>query len=400
MEVKQRPFLIRAFNFFGVGSSLESKRLMRAAQQKTGLDDFGNDPLIEPLDKLLSSIKAEAALHPFGQFITRQRLINVLANRLRVVALLKKHPEILEIKIEQPIIITGLQRTGTTRLHRLLSNHPTVRSLRSWEALNPVPFEGDHHNKKRIQFAKMAETVLKYMSPAFFAIHPVEHEAPEEDILLNDMSFISTVPEATMHVPSYAAWVETESHFFPYSYLKKLLQILSWQHPKERWVLKTPQYLEFLEEAHQVFPDAKYIHTYRDPLKVIPSFCSMVFQSRRIFSDKVDAKELSKHWLRKNSYMMNDALKFWQEEEVANNVLHVSYYDMMNDFHGEMKKIYSFVGLPYSQKIEDSLTQINAINKQNKYGVHQYKAQDFGLSHQEIDDHFSLYRQTFSIPYE
>lgn len=399
MEVKQRPFLIRAFNFFGVGSSLDSKRLMRAAQQKTGLDDFGNDPLIEPLDKLLSSINAEAALHPFGQFITRQRLINVLANRLRVVALLKKHPEILEIQIEQPIIITGLQRTGTTRLHRLLSNHPNVRSLRSWEALNPVPFEGDHQNKKRIQFAKTAETALKYMSPAFFAIHPVEHEAPEEDILLNDMSFISTVPEATMHVPAYAAWVETESHLFPYAYLKKLLQILSWQHPKERWVLKTPQYLEFLEEAHQVFPDAKYIHTYRDPLKVIPSFCSMVFQSRRIFSDKVDAQELSKHWLRKNSYMMNDALKFWKEQ-AAKNVLHVSYYDMMNDFHGEMKKIYSFVGLPYSQEIEDSLTQHNAINKQNKYGVHQYQVQDFGLSHQEIDDHFSLYRQTFSIPYE
>jgi hypothetical protein len=125
----------------------------------------------------------------------------------------------------------------------------------------------------------------------------------------------------------------------------------------------------------------------------------MVFQSRRIFSDKVDAQELSQHWLRKNSYMMNDALKFWQEN-ASDHVLHVSYYDMMNDLHGEMKKIYAFVGLSYSPEIAESLTQLNAINRQNKYGVHQYQAQDFGLSHQEIDDHFSLYRQTFSIPYE
>jgi hypothetical protein len=65
-----------------------------------------------------------------------------------------------------------------------------------------------------------------------------------------------------------------------------------------------------------------------------------------------------------------------------------------------MKKIYDFVGLSYSPEIADGLTQLNAINRQNKYGVHQYQAQDFGLSHQEIDDHFSLYRQTFSIPYE
>ena len=399
MEVKQRPFLIRAFNFLPIGSSLDSASLIKAAKQKTGLEDFGNDPLIGPLDKLLASINTEAALHPFGKFITRQRLINVLANRLRVEALLKKHPEILAVQIEQPIIITGLQRTGTTRLHRLLSDHPQLRSLRSWEALNPVPFENDPQNKKRIQFAKTAETALKYMSPAFFAIHPVEHQAPEEDILLNDMSFISTVPEATMHVPTYAAWVEKESHLFPYSYLKKMLQILSWQQPKKRWVLKTPQYLEFLEEAHQVFPDAKYIHTYRDPLKVIPSFCSMVFQSRRIFSDKVDANELSRHWLRKNSSMMNDALQFWQQHQ-SKNVMHISYYDMMKDSQTEMKKIYAFLGLTFDQKIADSMAQLNTINKQNKYGVHQYGASDFGLSLQEIDEHFALYRQTFSIPYE
>jgi hypothetical protein len=399
MKLIHRPWLIRAYNFFNWDSTLELADLIASAEKKTGLKDFGKDPFKEGLERLLQSIKQEAKLHAFGRFITKQRIVNVLANRLRIEAIIKKNPEILHIEIKAPIIITGLQRTGTTRLHRLLSAHKDVRALLSWEALQPAPIANDIENKQRIQFAKTAERALKYMSPDFFAIHPVEHLAPEEDILLNDMSFVSTVPEATMHVPSYAAWVEIQSHLHPYTYLKKVLQVLTWQHPKSRWVLKTPQYLEFLEESLQVFPDAYIIHTYRDPLKVIPSFSSMVYQSRVIFSDEVDAKEVANHWLKKNSYMMNKAIDYW-DKNAASKVLHLSYYDMLKDAKSNMQKIFSFVGLEMNESIVEALETIDKENTQHKYGVHQYDLADFGLSPTDVNTAFDMYRKKFNIPYE
>lgn len=399
MQASKRPFLINLFNALHIPSSLEKNSLLNAAKLKTNLEDFEDKSFIEGLEKLLTGIQSEAALHPFGKFITRQRLINVLANRLRVEEILRLHPEIATIEIKAPIIITGLQRTGTTRLHRLFSAHPQVRSLKSWEALNPVPFKNDIGNQQRISFAKTAEKALKYMSPEFFAIHPVEHEAPEEDILLNDMTFVSTVPEATMHLPSYANWVEKQSHLEAYQYVKKVLQILTYQNPKARWVLKTPQYLEFLEEATQVFPDAKFIHTYRDPLKVLPSFFSMVYHSRKIFSDKVSAEIGARHWLRKNSYMMNKAMNFWkQHPNVA--TMHVSYYDMLKNPMEEMKKIYAFVDLTFDDETARNLEAVDQENKQNKYGVHKYALADFNLTNADIETAFETYRTTFNIPYE
>ncbi len=68
------------------------------------------------------------------------------------------------------------------------------------------------------------------MTPGFFAIHPVEHLAPEEDILLLDVSFLSTTPEATTHVPSYSGWLEKTDQSLAYDYGSRLIDVcLQWQ---------------------------------------------------------------------------------------------------------------------------------------------------------------------------
>jgi hypothetical protein len=181
--------------------------------------------------------------------------------------------------------------------------------------------------------------------------------------------------------------------------VKKILQILTCQNPNTRWVLKTPQYLEFLEEANMVFPDAKFIHTYRDPLKVLPSFFSMVYHSRKIFSNHVSTTQSARHWLTKNSYMMKKAMHYWSTNS-STNTIHVSYYDMLSNPIEEMKKIYSFVGLDFDATAQKNLQDVDQENKQNKYGVHKYALSDFNLTKEDIEKEFELYRTTFKIPYE
>jgi hypothetical protein len=241
-----RPLPIAALNVTGRAAKrlgmtplrLDEESMIAAARKSTGLHDFGDESFREPLRVLIDSIEREANLTLLGRIITRGRLTGVLTNRLRIEALLRKHPEIRERKIERPIVIAGLQRTGTTMLHRLIAADPRLRSLASWEALSPAPVARSAWEKQdpRFKLAKTAERGLAYIAPAFFAIHPVEADAPEEEVILLDYSFMSTVAEASFHVPTYASWLEQQDQTPAYRYLKTLLQVLDWQRPGKRWV--------------------------------------------------------------------------------------------------------------------------------------------------------------------
>ncbi len=106
---------------------------------------------------------------PLEHIISRKRIINLLGVRLRAENWFKKFPEILEQEVHPPMVIVGLQRTGTTKLHRLLTADPDNRVLRSWEAINPAPFKLNMNGKdRRIQIAKTSEMALRLMAPGLF----------------------------------------------------------------------------------------------------------------------------------------------------------------------------------------------------------------------------------------
>jgi hypothetical protein len=99
----------------------------------------------------------------------------------------------------------------------------------------------------RLLQAKLAERALAYLAPDFFAIHPVEAESPEEEVMLLDYTFLSTVPEATLRVPSFSSWLEDQDQGPAYRYLRRLLKLLAWKQEGRRFVLKTPHHLEWFD---------------------------------------------------------------------------------------------------------------------------------------------------------
>lgn len=396
-----RPLGVRAFNavarLWGGGGPLRRDRLMKAALERTGRRGFEDESFVPALDELLRSMNEEAALTPFGRLIQKERLISGLANRLRAEQLIAEHPEILEAELLPPLVIAGLQRTGTTMLHRLLSADPRARSLASWEALNPVPLRGDGATqKKRRAKAKQAERALAYIAPEFFAIHPVEAEAPEEDVLLLDLHFMSQAPEATMHVPSYAAWLEGQDHEPAYAYLRRLLLVLQWQRGGAHWVLKTPHHMEFLDVLCRVFPEARVIQTHRDPKKTMASFCSMVAHGRGVFSDEVDAREVARHWVRKVERMMRRSIAA-RERVGQERFIDVAYADLIADPDAQLARIYAFAGFEYTEEVRIAVAEAKARNRRHRYGRHVYRLADFGLEEGQIDERFGFYRERYAI---
>ena len=210
---------------------------------------------------MIDSINREANLNPVGRMIIEGRIVSVLVNKLVAHDTIKKQPDILDLEIEAPIVIAGLARTGTTMLHRLIAVDPSVRSLASWEAINPAPHT-THRERSgpdpRVSQAAKASKGLKYMSPGFFAIHPAEPHAPEEEVILLEQSFLTTTPESMMDVPTFASWLREQCHRPAYESLKLMMQYLQYQRPgphqPTRWVLKTPHHLEFLDPLLEVFP--------------------------------------------------------------------------------------------------------------------------------------------------
>jgi len=392
-----RPVLRRS----GLLPTLEIETLLNQARRKTGLSFFGDEWFREPLGMLIKSVNEEANLSSLGHTIIHQRLLNCLVTRLRAEALFLQYPEILEVDLGHVFVIAGLQRTGTTLLHRLLWSDPRIRASLSWEALNPVPLPGEKpgHPGVRIRQARFAQQALKYIAPQFFAIHPVEYDMPEEDILLLDFSFMSQSAEATMHVPGYASWLEKQDHQPAYEYLTKLMQLLHWQQPAQHWVLKSPNHMEHLDLILDLFPDATVIQTHRDPQQTMASFCSMVCHGSSLFSDTVEPLASAQHWLQKVKRMMQRSMDV-RADRGEHQFVDLSYYALIDDPLGQLEQVYGQARVPFDDTARAAAVASRQQQPQHKYGRHHYRLQEFGLSPALIEQEFGFYRERYDIPVE
>ncbi len=408
--VARRPWPLRALNAggraLGWSASLDPAGLERSARRavrrELGERAFLDPSFREPLDVLAASMDAEARLHPVGRAITRIRLVNLLANRLRLEAALEAHPAILDEPVAAPVVIAGLQRTGTTFLHRLLAAVPGFRALRSWEALQPLPAgpyggrpSAEGPDPARLRAARQAETALRFMAPDFFAIHPVEAGAPEEDVLLLDNALLSTVPEATLHVPAYAHWLEERDHRPAYRHLRVLLQALQYFGGRGRWVLKTPHHLEHLDALRAVFPDAVVVQTHRDPAVTYASFFSMVWHGRRVFSDHVPAAEVAAHWRRKNARLLARSMAF-REGAADAGFLDLGYAALCADPPAAVRSVLDAAGEPWTEATHRAVEAAARAQPAGRHGRHVYALSDFGLSAEGLAPELAPYRERYA----
>jgi len=389
----------RALARLGLEVSLRESSLVRAARRATGLHFLGDESFREPLRRLLGAIECQARLHPLGRLMVRVVLVRNLANRLRIEALRDRRPEIFDRKVERPVFIVGLQRTGTTLLHRLLALHPELRALRSWEAVNPAPLIERRlppgARDPRVRIAEFAERCVRYMAPDFFAVHPIAARSEEEDSLIFDPSFFTTTAEALMNVASFTRWLESIDYRAAYRSYREVIQLLLWQRPG-RWLGKTPLHLEHLDRLLETFPDARVIQTHRDPVETVASLCSMLAHGRGLFSDRVDPHELGEQWLRKTRHMVECGLAARARlGETA--FLDVPYRDLVENPMKQIRRICDFSEAPLSPEAESDMRAFLAENPQHKQGRHAYALADFGLSEAQVIRGFAAYRTRYGL---
>lgn len=405
-ENPYRPQWLRFTNWVGCNFrsnkipaiNLSEASILAAAVRKTGLSDWGDESFRTALQVLLASLEQDAHLNFFGRYLMRQTCVQLLVNRLRIQADLHHHPEILHVPIQRPIFILGMPRTGTTLLHNLLAQDPASRWLHLWELLSPSPPPNYHTRNTDPRIQSVEEFVRKYnaLAPQLATAHHLNPIGPEECNPLFEHDFASLIFEIRANVTSYAKWMETRDMVPTYQYYRQQLQHLSWQYPGDRWVLKAPAHLLYLEALLKVFPDACIVQTHRDPLKVLPSICSLNAIVRGVYSDRINPTMLGQYWSDRISGGLERAMQV-RDRLPSSHFYDVYYHNLTQDPVGTVRQIYNHFGYDFKPQIEENIKTWLADNPQHKHGVHRYSLQQFGIDPEAVNDQFANYRNRFGI---
>jgi hypothetical protein len=372
--------------------------LHASATKITGLTDFGSGEYLEGLQVLLDSYATEAGLTPFGNSIKRAFLRGALVARALSEAAWKQYPEHANVAIERPIFVTGLPRTGTTALHRLLTEDPAHQGLEMWLTEFPQPRPpretwADNPVYQRIQSAFEQHHIER---PEFMGVHYMSADQVEECWQILRQSLTSISYECLANVPTYAAWLDRQDWTDAYQRHRRNLQLIGLPDAGRRWVLKNPSHLFALNALFEAYPDALVIQTHRAPRIAMASVCSLNEKATDGWSDVfrgdvVGERQLDT-WARGLDRFMVDRAK-----HDPSRFYDVHYDDFVANPIGTVESIYAHFDLPYT---DEAKAAMQALHTESRSGgrapSHRYGLADFGLTGEQVDERFADYLRTNS----
>ncbi|KYC29040.1 Sulfotransferase [Sterolibacterium denitrificans] len=383
----------------------EIDTLLAEAMRRSGdLRDFGAADFRPPLQALLSALDTEGKLSEIGRQILGERIIELLRNRLVIEAYYRNFPQIEEERIERPIVIVGLPRTGTTLLQRILGCDARLYPLYWWETRFPAPLADTPPGQPdpRIELARTEVAGMLEAMPRLKAIHPLDAEAPDEEGMLLEHSFCAFF-DAYADIPGYTAWLWNNDQTPAYEYLKRMLKFLQWQKRQRgetaslgRWVLKTPHHLRQIAVLFKVFPDAQVIQTHRDPLQTIPSIASFNETLWQIYGRDVDATRVGRQWSAILARGMRETMA-WRDQHGAGRFLDIWFSDTLAKPLEVVQAIYDFAGLSLPDGIQERMQVYLEQNRRDQRPLHEYSLAHYGLSEAQIADDFAAYRQRYIL---
>ena len=366
--------------------------LHASATKACGLDDFGadDDNYREALAILLESYAREANLTELGSKMSRFFLRNALVARLLSEAAWKQYPRHADVTIERPIFVTGLTRTGTTALHRLLCADPRHQGLELWLAEFPQPRPPRETWSDNPVFVDLDARFKQAHdeNPDYTGLHYMTADEVEECWQLLRQSLHSVSYETMAHIPTYAHWLAKQDWTKPYQRHRKNLQLIGLNDTDKRWVLKNPSHLFALDALFATYPDALVIQCHRPPATIMASTCSLAQHTTEGWSNTFVGATLGQ-----------DTLDTWSrglERFNAERVNHDSaqfydmdYFDFIADPVREVEKIYGHFGIDFTDETRAAVEQTHAESKKGpRAPKHTYSLADYGLTDEQVKEQF------------
>lgn len=381
-----------------------AQAILDAAQAQTGLSDFGATDFVERLDLWCQCVREDSFLSPVSHAGLWGMFLRYACDRLKVEDICKRHPEILDIVIDRPIIVAGPPRSGTTHLLGLLSADRRLRSLPWWEAIAPVPGADDAPTSEapnpRWTRAEAGWQQQDAMLPLMKYMHEFSPDHVSEDIELQALDFSSYLLEWLALVPRWRDHYLSHDQSSTYAYLKKGLQVLTFLRGPNRWVIKCPQHMEQLPVLRATFPDATFVITHRDPVASIRSTLSMWLYASRILRTKSDPEEPKGYWIDRYRVMLERCARdhhLLPPEQTVD----VYFHQWISNPDAILGEIYAKAGLPLDEATLTALHQYHADHDPGVKGRVMFNLErDFGLTADDIRKDFDFYFDRFPVERE
>lgn len=377
-------------------------QLLEEAIAQAGAADLDDtDGFADRLSAHVSAIEADDGLRQLTRSSLRQRVVRLLRNRLSLTELIKRYPEIESIEIEQPFIVIGMPRSGTTHLVNLIAADPRRRALPYWESQEPIPARGEGPDSygvdPRHTRARQEHDALMASAPVVAAMHDRFPEAIEEEVELLDLDMASYVLEWHARVPDWRDYYLSLDQHRHYAYLKKVLQALTFLRGPRTWILKSPQHCEQLSALTATFPDATVAFTHRDPAAVIQSAITMMAYSDRLRRNSIDPDWLLDYWTDR----VHRLLSAWVRDRdlvPAERSIDVGFHELNGNEMPLLEGLYRRGHAELTPKVRRRFQQYLDSNPRGKHGRIRYDLQrHFGVAADELRGRFDFYFDRFDV---
>lgn len=385
---------------------LDLEILLAGGEAKAGLAP-GSAPRdaawVANLRRLVESAAREGGFHAEGEAAYAAQLAGFVGDRLVAEQWLARERAIARRPIAVRFLVAGMGRSGTTFLQRLLACDPEVSFLPTWQAMNPVPAldaapcarADDPRRRRTLAFLDD----LRAKHPEAFRIHPLDADAPEEEVFLLQQSFASMLFVIPTPVPRYSSWLNATDHTEAYRFALDLIRLNEWLEgtPEGRpRVMKSPQFLLDLEVVQRVIPDALIVQTHRDPVDLVGSYCSTYADSRKRTQAAFDPIALGRERLAQLHTMSERAVAAREHGDPARFV-DVHYARLVADPLAVVASLYERARIPFSSAARAAMQDWLARNPQHKAGRHAYALADYGLDRAQVEARFARYLERFAV---
>jgi Sulfotransferase family len=378
---------------------LVADELIEQAREATGLQRFDSDSFREGLDTFLADINAGQPTEA-GLERTRGNVIEALASRLKTTDYLDQRPELLQRPIERPVFVFGMPRTGTTLLSNLLAADPARRSPLTWEIDDPVPppTKDKLYNDPRALERLEIERQMLAARPEMGKYYRNSAIYPNECVFIMAHDFKTLMWESRCDQLIYRDWLMQTDMTSAYQYHKRFLQLLQADAPGT-WNLKMPSHALWIPTLLKIYPDARLVWAHRDPMSALGSFCSIISLAQHSFLSGADPKFIGQNCA-------------WQAQEHANRIMDardalgedriidVHYADLTRQPIESMRKLYAALGDEFTTAAESGMQAWLDDNPQGKFGKHEYKLAQYGLTPASAESLFERYLSRYDVERE